>query len=362
MIGRRDLNGELTIGHIATSQRLSKVQATCCRVVQLSGIAVFKASVLRGCRSDQLALAVVSYRNLDGSLVGAVLNTRQVASSFSYFIGERTRMARSVLHHVRCKGYLTEVERHRIAVLRIGRLHRYGRYFAAIAHRHRRVVVQRLNGEVEGIVFNPIAALQDLVQLCVCGVKRNILSTILVHEGNYVAIMTVNLGSYRQFAVAVVGNIDGHDMVCPVVVQACSLNVPKPCCPVLNCSFRNYFLNRELEVLAAIGLGKGVSRDLRHHIGNAFGAIIGVGELLVAVGVSKKCLRGIVAFNNEAEFSSLHVAAGQGLFNLNAVIGAARSVLVGKRYCHCTIGVGYLGLERAGMVVGIRLRGGYGSG
>ena len=66
-------------------------------------------------------------------------------------------------------------------------------------------------------------------------------------------------------------------------------------------------------------------------LGNAFGAIIRVGEPLVVVG--KKCLRGIVfAFNNEVEFSSLHVAAGQSLFNLNAVIRSAGLVVVGKRY------------------------------
>ena len=138
-------------------------------------------------------------------------------------------------------------------------------------------------------------------------------------------------------------------MVCPVVVQAFTLNVPKPCCLVLNCSFGNFFLNRELEVLTIVRLSERVSRKLCHHIGNALGAIIRVGELLVAI--SKKCRRSrVFAFNNEVEFSSLHVATGQGLFNLNAVIGAARSVLVGKR--HCTIG--YLGLERAGMVVGHR--------
>ena len=138
-------------------------------------------------------------------------------------------------------------------------------------------------------------------------------------------------------------------MVCPVVVQAFTLNVPKPCCLVLNCSFGNFFLNRELEVLAAIGLGKGVSRDLRYHIGNALGAIIRVGELLIAVG--KKFLRGIVfAFNNEVEISSLHVAAGQSLFNLNTVIRAARCVLVGERYL--ILRINNLGLERTGMVVG----------
>ena len=351
LIGRRDLNAELTIGHVAPNQRLGKVQAARRCVVKLGGITVFKASVLRGRRSDQLALAVVAYRNLDSSLVGAVLNTGQVASSFSYFIGERTRMARSILHHIGRERNLAEAKRYHIAVLRIGRLQRYGRHCIAITHRHGRIIVQSADGEVEGIVFNPVAALQDLVQFCVHGIKRNILGTILVYEGNHVAITTVNLGGCRQLAIAIIGNIDSHNMVCPVVVQACSLNVPKPCCLVLNSSIGNYFLNRKLEVLAAISLGKGVSRDLRHHIGNAFGAIIRVGELLVAV--SKKSLRSIVfAFNNEVEFSSLHVATGQGLFNLNAVIGAARSVLVGKR--HFTIGVGYLGLERAGMVVGHR--------
>ena len=126
-------------------------------------------------------------------------------------------MARSILHHIGRERNLAEAKRYRIAVLRIGRLHRYGRYFAAIAHRHRRISVQRLNGEVEGIVFNPIAALQDLVQFCVCGVKRNILGTILVHEGNHVAMLAVDLGGCRQLAVAVVGNIDGHDMACFIV-------------------------------------------------------------------------------------------------------------------------------------------------
>ena len=184
-----------------------------------------------------------------------------------------------------------------------------------------------------------------------CRIERNILSAVLIGERDHVGFLAVDLGGCRQLAVAAVGNIDGHNMVCPVVVQACSLNAPKPCCLVLNCSFGNYFLNRELEVLAAIGLGKGVSRDLCHHIGNALGAIIRVGELLVAV--SKKCRRSIVfAFNNEVEFSSLHVAAGQSLFNLNAVIRAARCVLVGERYR--TIRIGHLGLERTGMVVGHR--------
>ena len=42
----------------------------------------------------------------------------------------------------------------------------------------------------------------------------------------------------------------------------------------------------------------------------------------------------------------------QGLFNLNAVIGTACCVLVGKR--HRTIRIGYLGLERTGMVVSHR--------
>ena len=335
MIGRRDLNAELTIGHVAPSQRLGKVQATCCRVLQLSRITVFKASVLRGCRSNQLALAVVAYRNLDSSFVGAVLNTGQVASSFSHLVGERARMTRSVLHHIGGKRNLAEAKRYRIAVLRIGRLQRYGRHCIAIAHRHRRTV-QSTNGEVEGIVFNPIATLQDLVQLCVCGVERNILGTILVREGNHVARLAIDLGGYLQLTVAVIGDIDSHNMICPVVVQAAFLNVPKPCCLILNSTIGNYFLNRELEVLAAIGLGKGVSRDLRHHIGNAFGTIIRVGELLIAVSVSKKFLRGVIAFvfalNNEAEFSSLHVAASQSLFNLNAVIRAARCVLVGKRY------------------------------
>ena len=257
-------------------------------------------------------------------------------------------MTRSILHHIGRKLNLTKVERYRIAILRIGRLHRCGRHFAAIALRHRRAI-KRGDGEVEGIAVKPVAALQDLVQLSICCIERNILSAVLIGERDHIDFLAVDLGGCRQLAVAVVGNIDGHNMVCPVVVQAFTLNVPKPCYLVLNCSFGNFFLNRELEVLAAIGLGKGVSRDLRHHIGNALGAIIRVGELLVAI--SKKCRRSrVFAFNNEVEFSSLHVAAGQGLFNLNAVIGAARSVLVGKR--HCTIG--YLGLERAGMVVGHR--------
>ena len=192
-------------------------------------------------------------------------------------------MARSILHHIGRERNLAEAKRYRVAVLRIGRLQRYGRYFAAIAHRHRRISVQRLNGEVEGIVFNPIAALQDLVQLCVCGVKRNILGTILVHQGNYAAIMTVNLGSYLQLAIAIIGNIDSHNMVCPVVIQARSLNIPKPCCLVLNGPIGNRFLNRELIVLAAVCLGKRMPRKLRHYIGNAIGAVAFVGELLVCI-------------------------------------------------------------------------------
>ena len=283
MIGRRDLNAELTIGHVAPSQRLGKVQATCRCVVKLGGIAVHKRAILRGGRRNQLALAVVAYRNLDSSLVGAVLNTGQVASSFSHLVGERARMTRSVLHHIGGKRNLAEAKRYRIAVLRIGRLQRYGRYFAAIAHRHRRTV-QSTNGEVEGIVFNPIATLQDLVQLCVCGVERNILGTIFVHEGNHVAIMTVNLGSYLQLAIAIIGNIDSHNMVCPVVIQARSLNIPKPCCLVLNGPIGNRFLNRKLIVLAAVCLGKRMPRKLRHYIGNTIGAVVFVGELLVCIG------------------------------------------------------------------------------
>ena len=114
------------------------------------------------------------------------------------------------------------------------------------------------------------------------------------------------------------------------------------------------FLNRKLKVLAVVCLCERMSRKLRHCIGNAIGTVVFVGELLVCIG--EQCDRGVVStLNCEAEFSSLHVAADQGLFNLNAVIGAARSVLVGKRHCTiCTIGVGYLGLERAGMVVGHR--------
>ena len=84
--------------------------------------------------------------------------------------------------------------------------------------------------------------------------------------------MTVNLGGYRQFAVAVIGNIDGHNMVCPVVVQACRLSVPKPCCLVLDGPIGNRFLNRELIVLAIVCLGERMPRKLRHYIGNAIGA------------------------------------------------------------------------------------------
>ena len=136
-------------------------------------------------------------------------------------------MTRSILHHIGRKLNLTKVERYRIAILRIGRLHRCGRHFAAIALRHRRAI-KRGDGEVEGIAVKPVAALQDLVQLSICRIERNILSAVLVGEGNYVGFLVIDLGGCRQHAVAVIGNIDGHNMVCPVVVQACSLNVPKP--------------------------------------------------------------------------------------------------------------------------------------
>ena len=96
--------------------------------------------------------------------------------------------------------------------------------------------------------------------------------------------MTVNLGSYLQLAVAIIGNIDSHNMVCPVVIQARGLNIPKPCCLVLDGPIGNRFLNRELIVLAIVCLGERMPRKLRHYIGNAIGAVVFVGELLVCIG------------------------------------------------------------------------------
>ena len=102
-------------------------------------------------------------------------------------------MTRSILHHIGRKLNLTKVERYRIAILRIGRLHRCGRHFAAIALRHRRAI-KRGDGEVEGIAVKPVAALQDLVQLSICCIERNILSAVLIGERDHVGFLVIDLG------------------------------------------------------------------------------------------------------------------------------------------------------------------------
>ena len=102
-------------------------------------------------------------------------------------------MARSILHHIGRKLNLTKVERYRIAILRIGRLHRCGRHFAAIALRHRRAI-KRGDGEVEGIAVKPVAALQDLVQLSICCIERNILGAVLIGERDHVGFLVIDLG------------------------------------------------------------------------------------------------------------------------------------------------------------------------
>ena len=107
-----DLNDELSIGHIATSQRLCKVQATCCLVVQLSGIAVHKRAILRGGRRNKLALAIVAYGYLDNGFIVAVVDTRQGAGGFSYLVGKGALMIRSILDHIGRELNLAKVERY----------------------------------------------------------------------------------------------------------------------------------------------------------------------------------------------------------------------------------------------------------
>ena len=342
-VGGRYRNLELTFDHITAIQDLRQLDAAIGGVIDACRVAVHKRAVFSRSRSGEFAFAVINNRYRNSGLVGCVINVSNSARGFGNFVLKR--LGRSALQHFGSVGDVAETE---VLGIRLG--YSCGCHAINRSIRHGRTIGKRLQVEGEAIGIQPIPALQDLLQLGVRSVERNILGTILVHEGNQAGILfIVYRGCCTQLALAVIGDGDFHRVVGTIVVETCVLNEPvfRCCIPLSTC--RDILLHGKFVSLTHIIQGKGMACKLGHLIGHAGSAVVFVLEALV--GISQQSLGIIVlTLDGETKLACLHGATIQGLGNLDARKRHGAVVLVDERYA--VLRVSLLGLQRTIVSVG----------
>ena len=152
-------------------------------------------------------------------------------------------------------------------------------------------------GDLEGerVGIHPVAAFEALGEAEVeLGLERG--NCVVVLERDLVALLAVNLGRHVECAVTRIVNGDLHRVLSLIVRHAAALVR----------ALRHGLLHGKRVRLAHVVLGKAQSIELCH------GALLAgscgtVRE--VAVGIGKKCLGRVVAFDREAELAGCHRAA-----------------------------------------------------
>ena len=342
-VGGRYRNLELTFGHITAIQDLRQLDAAIGGVIDACRVAVHKRAVFSRSRSGEFAFAVINNRYRNSGLVGCVINVSNSARGFGNFVLKR--LGRSALQHFGSVGDVAETE---VLGIRLG--YSCGCHAINRSIRHGRAIGKRLQVESEAIGIQPIAALQDLLQLSVRSVERNILGTIRVHEGNQAGIrFVIYRGCCTQLALAVIGDGDFHRVAGAIVVETFVLNEPESRCCIPRSTCRDILLHGKFVSLTHIIQGKGMACKLRHYIGHAGSAVIFVRKALVGISQQGYGIR-VLTIDGEIKLACLHGATIQGLGNLDARKCHGAVVLVDERCA--ALRVNHLGRQRTIVFVG----------